>query len=49
MLNELGYDCDNEEATDMIHFFDKDQDNSINFAEFVQLMMYDYMDSTLFD
>ena len=46
---ELGYECDEDEARDMITFFDKDEDNSINFAEFVQLMMYDTMDQTLFD
>ena len=40
-FNELGYDCDQDEARDMLHFFDKDQDGSINFAEFVDLMMYD--------
>ena len=33
----------------MIHFFDRDEDNSINFSEFVQLMMYDTMDQTLYD
>ena len=49
VFNELGYECDQEEARDMIHFFDRDEDNSINFAEFVQLMMYDTMDQTLFD
>ena len=32
---ELGYECDEDEARDMITFFDKDEDNSINFAEFV--------------
>ena len=25
-FRELGYDCDEKEATDMIHFFDKDKD-----------------------
>ena len=31
----------------MINFFDNDGDNSINFSEFVKLMMYDTMDQTL--
>ena len=49
MFNELGYQTDEAEAHDMIHFFDRDGDGSINFAEFVQLMMYDTMDQTLFE
>ena len=48
-LQDLGYECDFEEAGDMIHCFDKDEDGSINFAEFVQLMMYDTTDRTLYD
>ena len=32
---ELGYECSADEATDMINFFDKDRDGSINFSEFV--------------
>ena len=46
-FTELGYDCDYQEAQEMILCFDKDGDNSINFSEFVQLMMYDTMDTTL--
>ena len=45
---ELGYECDIEEATDMIRFFDKDDDGAISFSEFVQMMMYDTMDETLY-
>ena len=44
MFNELGYEMDDEEAKDMINFFDTNDDNKINFEEFVQLMMYDTMD-----
>ena len=33
-----------EEACDMIRFFDTNDDERINFEEFVQLMMYDTMD-----
>ena len=46
-FHELGYACEEEEAQDMINFFDNDGDNSINFSEFVKLMMYDTMDQTL--
>ena len=35
MLNELGYTCDNHEAQDMIFFFDNNDDQTINFQEFV--------------
>ena len=44
MFIELGYDMEEEEAHDMIQFFDTNDDLSINFEEFVQLMMYDTMD-----
>lgn len=32
----------------MIHFFDSDGDGSINFSEFVRIMMYDTTDASLF-
>ena len=48
-LQDLGYECDLQEAQDMVHCFDKDGDGSIDFAEFVQLMMYDTSDRTLYD
>ena len=47
MMNELGYDIDVQEAQDMVFFFDNDDDQKINFEEFVQLMMYDTMDTTI--
>ena len=46
-FHELGYACEEEEAYEMINYFDNDDDNSINFSEFVQLMMYDTTDQTL--
>lgn len=33
----------------MIKFFDSDGDASINFAEFVKIMMYDTTDESLFE
>ena len=47
MFNELGYEMTDEEAQDMIHFFDTNDDSQINFEEFVQLMMYDTMDQSV--
>ena len=47
MMNELGYDVDVQEAQDMVMFFDNNDDQRINFEEFVQLMMYDTMDDTV--
>ena len=37
-----------EEAKEMIYHFDKDDDGAISFSEFVQMMMYDTMDQTLY-
>lgn len=47
IFTEIGHDMDEAEAREMIHFFDRDEDNSINFLEFVQLMMYDTVDNSL--
>ena len=44
MFIELGYEMADDEASDMISFFDTNDDSKINFEEFVQLMMYDTMD-----
>lgn len=49
VFTELGYNMDEKEAQEMIRFFDSDGDGSINFAEFVKIMMYDTQDESLFD
>ena len=40
----MGYETSHEDAEDMIHYFDKDEDGSIDFAEFVKVMLYDTTD-----
>ena len=47
IFTEIGHDIDEAEAREMVHFFDKDEDNSINFLEFVQLMMFDTTDEAV--
>lgn len=49
MMQELGNDMTMDEAENMIFLFDVKGDGSINFQEFVQLMMYDTLDQNLFD
>ena len=38
-----------EHASDMIQLFDKNEDGSLDFQEFVQLLMYDTQDQVLYD
>ena len=47
MMTELGYPLDLEEARDIIFYVDKDENEKINFLEFVQTMMYDTLDTEL--
>ena len=43
----LGYEIDDQEAAEMVTLFDIDNDNEINFTEFVKLMMYDTNDPSV--
>ena len=48
-FRDLGFECDQDKAHNMINFFDRDADGQINFAEFVQIMMYDTEDPDIQD
>ena len=47
IMRELGQPIDEEEAEAMIFHLDQDEDQTINFMEFVQCLMYDTQDMEL--
>ena len=47
MFAELGTEVDEDEVKDIIFCLDKDEDENINFQEFVQVMMYNTTDQVL--
>lgn len=44
IMKELGQEIDIDEAHDIIFAIDRDSDGSVNFLEFVQMMMFDTKD-----
>ena len=45
MFRELGYvDFDIDAAQEMIRLFDKNEDDYLDFMEFIELLMYDTQD-----
>ena len=44
IFTELGHEIDEDEAKEMIHTFDEDDDGSLNLQEFVQTLMFDTRD-----
>ena len=47
MFREVGHVIELEEVHDMLYILDKDEDGTLNFSEFIQIMMFDTQDESL--